>query len=533
MNEHADSGPRKTRRTSAIAIAAIAAVISAGPASAAPPSTAIGPSTTTAPYVLPIADGVRITSILTVGDSGSAANGYEMVGVPDGIGATVKDHKLLLYVNQELSDLQGIKRRHGQTGAFVSRWVVDPKTLKVQSGSDLIDPGVKYWDYPTGSLVTTGAQFADHAVQDLTFGRFCSGTLSAPGIFFNERSGLGYRGQIYFANEEDGDNGRTFGVTSNGQATALPRLSLFSKENSVPAANKTRTTLLIGQEDGPTDGSQLWVYAGTKQSNGSPLARAGLTNGLDYVLDAVNAAVTDDAGWRATYGKGVPGAVSLVEIPWNQTGALQNSQAKTSGLSLNRIEDGSWDPSHPNDYYFMTTQGGKSEGSGIDLRDGGGLWRLRFKNIDKPSDGATLTLLLDGSESFGATEPKLNKPDNVGIDRHGNILIQEDPGDNNHIARIVAYRIKDGALGVIARFDPKLFGQGATADPTRLTTDEESSGIVDTERILGKGTFLFDAQVHTAKGLPAGTGPGTVGEFVERGQILLLKVKNWNKVYGG
>jgi hypothetical protein len=142
-----------------------------------------------------------------------------------------------------------------------------------------------------------------------------------------------------------------------------------------------------------------------------------------------------------------------------------------------------------------------------------------------------LTLLLDGSESFGGTEPKLNSPDNVAIDRHGNILLQEDPGNRNHVSRIVAYRIKDGALGVVARFDPALFGPGATEDPTRLTIDEESSGIVDTERILGKGTFVFDAQVHTAKGLPVGTGPGTVAEFVERGQILVLKVNEWDEVY--
>ena len=39
------------------------------------------------------------------------------------------------------------------------------------------------------------------------------------------------------------------------------------------------------------------------------------------------------------------------------------------------------------------------------------------------------------------------------IDTHGNLLIQEDPGNVNHLARIVAYRISDGALGVVARFD--------------------------------------------------------------------------------
>ncbi|MDP9483479.1 MAG: DUF839 domain-containing protein [Chloroflexota bacterium] len=532
MHEHAQPRPRPTRRSSAIAIAAIAAVIGAGPVSAAPPSTATGPSTTTAPYVLPVADDVRITSLLTVGDSGAAANGYELVGIPDGLGATVKDHKLLLYANHELRDTAGIARRHGQTGAFVSRWIVDPKTLKVLHGSDLIDPGVRYWDYPSGTRVTSGARFADSAVQDATFGRFCGGTLSAPGVFYDKRSGSGYRGQIWFANEEDGDNGRTFAVTADGKTVALPRLSLFSKEDTVAAANRSKTTLVLGQEDGPNDGSQLWAYVGTKRRSGDPVQRAGLTNGLDYVIKAVNGAVTNDVLWRSTYAKGVPAPVNLVNVPWNQTGAAQNVQAQTLGLSLNRIEDGIWDPRHRNDFYFLTTEGGQSEGAGLDLRDGGGLWGLHFKNIDKPFAGATLTLLLDGSESFGGTEPKLNKPDNITLDRHGNILIQEDPGNNNHIARIVAYRVKDGALGVIARFDPALFGPGATDDPTRLTTDEESSGIVDTEQILGKGTFVFDAQVHTSKGLPTGTIAGTVGEFVERGQVLVLKVKDWDEVYG-
>ena len=357
LNEHHDVRARAGRRGLSIAIAAVAVVSIAAPVSAAPPTTATGPSTTTAPYVLPVADDVRITSLLTVGDGGSAANGYELVGIPDGLGATKKDGKLLLYANHELRDTQGIVRRHGQAGAFVSRWIVDPKTLKVVKGSDLIDPGVTYWDYPNGIPVTAGARFADLAAQDATFGRFCSATLSARGLFFDERSGRGYRGQIYFGNEEDGDNGRTFAVTADGKAVALPRLSLFSKENTVPAANRTRTTLVIGQEDGPGDGSQVWAYVGTKQWTGGPLERAGLTNGLDYVLHAVNAAVTNDAQWRSTYGKGVPGPVDLVNIPWSQTGLAQNTQAKTLGLSLNRVEDGIWDPRHRNDFYFVTTEG--------------------------------------------------------------------------------------------------------------------------------------------------------------------------------
>jgi hypothetical protein len=531
------TGSRWPRRTAALLTAAATVALAVTPAAAVSPTTSKGPSTSTMPYVLPVADGVRITSLLTVGDSGSAANGYEMVGIPDGLGITRIGGKTVVYMNQELRPTEGIARRHGQAGAFVSRYVIDPDTLKIKQGSDLIDPGVTYWDYPNGDPVTTSPRFADLSAQSLAFARFCSGTLSDPGVFFNERNGRGYPGQIWFANEENGDPGRVFGVTEDGKATMLPRLGLFSWENTVPADNRTDTTLVMGQEDGPGDGSQLWVYLGGKQKSGDAVTRAGLTNGLDYVFDAVNPAVSTDADWRTTYPKGTSGQVTLANIPWSLTGAAQNALAKTLGLNLNRIEDGHWDPESPNDFYFLTTEGGQKDGTGLDGRDGGGLWKLSFANIERPSLGATLTLLLDGSESLGSepatglAEPKMNKPDNMTVDDDGNILIQEDPGANNHIARIVAYRIEDGALAVVARFDPALFSPGANEDPNQLTIDEESSGIIAAERLLGRGMYLFDAQVHTTKNLPAGTGPNTVEELVQHGQLLVMKVRDWDAVY--
>lgn len=531
----------RTRTARGLAIATsvvLVALLSASSVVAVQPSsTSTGPSSATAPYVLPVADGVHITSLLTVNDAESASNGYELVGIPDGLGLSEQGGDLVLYMNHELRDTQGIARRHGQKGAFVSRWVIDPDTLEVVEGSDLIDPGVLFWDYPSGTYVTSGARFADAALQDATFGRFCSGTLSDEGLFYNKKSDRGYEGQIWFGNEEDGDIGRTFGVTEDGDATALPRLGLFQWENTIPAPNQSDTTLVMGQEDGPAgDVSQLWVYVGTKQATGTPVDRAGLTNGDDHVIDVVNQAVSTDTQFRATYDTGEAVPVRIVDNDWNQSGAAQNADALRDGLSLNRIEDGYWDPRNPNDFYFLTTEGGQNNGepsNSIDYRDGGGLWRLSWANIENPDAGATLTLLLDGSEDIGPGEARMHKPDNMAMDRFGNLLIQEDPGNVNHLARIVAYRIRDGALGVVARFDANLFSTGATADPNRLTTDEESSGIIDAEAFLGKGTFAFDAQVHTAKNLPAGTGAGTVQEYVENGQLLTLKVDNWNKVYRG
>jgi hypothetical protein len=188
----------RRRAATLIVVSALGLTAAMAGSAAAVEPTEMGPSTTTPSYVLPIADGVHITSLLTVGD-GAADNGYEMVGIPDGLGMIRQGANLVLYSNHELADspsVQGIVRRHGQAAAFVSRWVIDPVTLRFKEGADWINPGIQYYDYPTGTYVTSGARFADSTVQDLTFGRFCSGTLSDPDIFYNPATKAGYRGQI-------------------------------------------------------------------------------------------------------------------------------------------------------------------------------------------------------------------------------------------------------------------------------------------------------------------------------------------------
>ena len=212
------------KRLLVLITALVMVLVAVIPASAAS-GTARGPSTVTDPYILPVAPGVKITSLLTVADSGAAANGYELVGIPDGIGVARDGNRAIVYMNHELRDTQGIARRHGQPGAFASRLEINRRSLAVTSGSDLVDPGVQFWDYPSGTYVTSGARFADSAFQELTFGRWCSSTLSDPGLFYSESRRAGYRGQIYFGNEEDGDIGRTFGILTDGtdQGTASAR----------------------------------------------------------------------------------------------------------------------------------------------------------------------------------------------------------------------------------------------------------------------------------------------------------------------
>ncbi len=547
----------RTRAGAALALGAIAAL----PAQPAFAGTSTGPSTTKAPYVLPSTSGVDITSLLTVGDGG-ATDGTRMVGIPDGLGARQNGSKLTVLMNHELQATRGIARRHGQKGAFVSQWSLNPKTLEVESGRDFINPGVTYWDYPSqtfgsapsnnpASLLAGDPLVPAPAVnprdpsdlfpaQFAPFARFCSSSLTDPGQLYNKKTGRGYGDQVYFANEESGDEARLFGVDAQGNAKQLPRTGLFSWENTLAANTRSDDTVLMGMEDAAP--GQLWVYAGTKTASGDAFDKAGMTNGENYVLDvARNVTVDTDAEFRATYGKGTPVAVRANTVDWDSSGKRQNLDASTVGLTLNRIEDGAFDPKRPNDFYFLTTEGAPDAGAPAEQqRDGGGLWRLRFTDVRDPTAGAKLTLLLDGSEA-----PFLSKPDNMDLDSRGNILIQEDPGGNAALARIVAYRIKTGELKTIAQFDPALFAAApwngalpvvrtpANTTAPEATVDEESSGIIDVDDITtGGARYLFDAQVHRAYPTAGASGfaADAPGELVEFGQLLEMKV-DWDQVW--
>jgi hypothetical protein len=488
-------------------------MVSAAPAGALAP--AIGPSTSVSPYVLPANDAVTMTSLLTVDDGSRPDPDVDMVGIPDGLGAYRQGRNVVLLMNHEFVATAGEVHDHGERGAFVSRNVIDPVTGRVKETGDLIQD-VAYYDYVTGAYVATPTSGTPQ------FNRFCSGSLSDPGVLYDKGSKSGFRGQLYFGNEENNPEGRTFAVTNDGLATQLPRLGLFAWENTLVADTDDDETVVIGTDDNVS--GQLRIYVGEKQRKGSAVEKAGLTNGELHVLDVKDQAISTDAGYRTAYGAGQEVPVKANQVDWDATGAAQETEAVARGLTLNRIEDGAFDPKHPNDFYFLTTEGGDTTSVENDpvtgtpiTRDGGGLWRLRFADVSKPSAGMTLELLLDGSEA-----PYLNKPDNMDIDKLGHLLIQEDPGGNAHLARVLAYEISSGDIATLAEFDPARFASGATGYPA--TIDEESSGIIDVADLMGRGTFLLDAQVHSSAGLSDPT------RQVEHGQLLKMKV-NWRGLF--
>ncbi len=468
----------------------------------------IGPSTSQPTYIVPVAAGVETVAILTVGDT---VNGYKMVGIPDGMGAYDNGNgTFTLLMNHEIGTTAppnpqplGVVRAHGQAGAFVSEWNINKtaNNLVVNSGKD----------FANTVQVTTGTNLML---------RLCSGDLAAPTAFFNANTGLGSQSRIYLAGEEVGPGGRAFGFVANpgGSQTAfeLPSLGKFSWENAVANPFAQDKTVVIGTDDA-TPG-QVYMYVGTKKSTGNEVEKAGLTGGITYGLrvsgfDVGVARLEDRANPYGLTKNGPAGTFTMFGL--NNSNPLDSvlgtdldTLSDAAGVAeFLRPEDGAWDPNSPSDFYFVTTDRFDTIKAGVPGNQIGRsrLWRMRYSDIANPEAGGSLSLLLDGTEGHQMF-------DNMTVSKDGRILIQEDPGGQDYIAKIWEYTISSGAARVVAEHNTALFGVGA---PGFLTRDEESSGIIDASDLLGDDWFLINVQAHTNSG---------DAETVERGQLLAIRV---------
>lgn len=439
-----------------------------------------GPNSSQAPYLETTIPGGLHTSILTVGDS---VGTYKMCGLPDGLGAYDNGNgTFTLLMNHEMSNAVGVTRAHGSKGAFVSKWVVNKNDLSFVSGGDLVK-NVKLWKTATNSFKDTTT----------SFNRFCAGDLPLVSAFYNAATGLGTQERIFMNGEEAGAEGRAFGHIATGANAGttyeLPYLGKFSWENSIASPYASNKTIVAGTDDA-TPG-EVYFYIGTKTNTGTEIDKAGLTGGKLYGVKVT--------GLTTEVSTGIPAANTAFTLAdlgqvQNTTGAaLQTASTAASVTKFLRPEDGAWDPSNPNDFYFVTTNSFTAPSR---------LWKLHFTDINTPETGGTITAVLDGTEG-----PKMM--DNMVIDKFGHILIQEDPGNQTYLAKIWQYTIATDVVKLIASHDANLFLTGGT---NYLTQDEESSGIIDMQDILGAGMFIYADQAHYSK----------PGQLVEGGQLLAM-----------
>jgi hypothetical protein len=296
-----------------------------------------------------------------------------------------------------------------------------------------------------------------------------------------------------------GNRRPSVGTSAQRHELPAPRLGRFSWENSVANPASSDKTIVAGTDDS-TPG-QVYIYVGTKTSSGSPVDKAGLTNGSLYGVKVNNVAVENRELGIAS---GTQFSLFNLGNVQNMTGTQLQTASTSNGVSeFLRPEDGAWDPSNPNDFYFVTTDRFDTVKSGTGTTVGRSrLYRLHFFNIADPAAGGVIDTVLDGTEAQ-------QMMDNIGINDRGQIMIQEDVGNNEHIGKVWRYSIAEDTLNLTAEHDPNRFITGA---PDFLTQDEESSGIIDVSDILGEGWFLLDVQAHYSLG----------GELVEGGQLLAL-----------
>jgi hypothetical protein len=482
------------RKTFVAALLISAAVTAAAFAAG---STQTGPSSSLAPYVLPSQDGVRVISLLTVGDS---VDGYRMVGIPDGLGAyESRPGTFTVLMNHEIAVGQGAVRDHGANGAFVSHWVVEDKSLEVASGRDHI-VRVATWNTATSGY--------NPPAKGVAIGRLCSATLAPREAFYDKRSGTGYKPPLFLSGEEVGNEGRAFAHAEGGISWELASLGKFSWENAAANPATGRKTVVFGTDDTSPTG-QVYIYVGEKKATGNPAERAGLTGGKLYGIKVPGSAIEP-------VNTGVPSGTPFTAADLGDVKNLTGAQIETASdaaqvTEWQRPEDASWDPKHPNDLYFAITSSFTTQSK---------LYRLRFTDPANPAAGGRVDQLLDGTETGGTAE-RLHMLDNLTVDARGNVMLQEDPGNQPYLARIWQYDIKRDALTEVATFDPALFTPGAA---NFVTQDEESSGIIDASDILGQGWYLLDAQVHKTNPDP---------ELVEYGQLLALFVPGGGLLAGG
>jgi hypothetical protein len=493
-----------------------------------------GPSSTRTSYQVPYnaASGVvrNITSIVSTLDlvptTGALATPFEIAGILDGLGAYDNGNgTVTVLASHEINTAQGVVRRHGARGTFVSELILDKNTLQVISAQDLIH-----------TFVLDGVDRNVANNNAIALGRFCSSDLPAVSAFFNPATGLGTQERVFMCGEEFTPTSQAVAAVATGaekgRAYILPAFNLATNGSGVNARGSWENllanplpqdlTVVVSTNDGGTGimNGTLNVYVGEKQATGNVVERAGLMNGQNYILGVV----------------GNP--AEIVNTTTRQTNITSGTRftlnLNAAGTTFSRPEDGAWDPLNPTDFYFVTTDRiDTATNTGTNQTVGASgpsnqagrsrLWRLRFDDVTKPLLGGVIDLLIDGSKNG----VKVNMLDNMCVGDEGMIYLTEDPGNSTYLGKTYAYDpITDQLVG-LTKFDSARWGDLAVNGGTPGATlphsnDKEISGIIDVTSMFphadDERVLLFDIQDHSSN-------PGVASaSSVEGGQLLLMRV---------
>ena len=356
------------------------------------------------------------------------------------------------------------------------------------------------------------------------FNRFCSGDLPKISALYNAATGLGTKARIYMHGEEGGATGYQLGTVVTGpdagKSYALGKFNLSTNgsglsgvgawENALASPYPQNKTVVIANSDGGTGimTNAVAVYVGTKQTTGSEVDKAGLTNGaLKFVNVAGNPVEIVNNATRAT----------------NIVSGSRFTLSGTTSTTFSRPEDAAWNPLDRNQYYFVTTDQLDQASDGVGVQVGQTrLWRLTFDDIRNPDLGGKIDLLINGRVVNGE---KVNMFDNIAVnEKTGVIVVLEDVGNAAHNGKVWLYDPSTDALVRVAHHDQARFGDLNLPATAPFSQDEETSGVIDVSSIFGPGTYLTSDQAHYLINAANPRGFSNPDELVEGGQLIVMRI---------
>jgi len=447
------------------AVGVIAAAVFGLVATAASPP---GFKTAKRPYLVPLEPGVVVDPIISTGDT---VDGYQMSGIPDGLGAYKDSGNLQVLSNHELG--QTFPGNPAGVDARISKYTLNDKTHGVISATYLFN----------------GSE---------GFERFCSATLE-------KVNGTPY----YFTGEEAinaGHDGSSIVMNARtGEWTETPWFGHIQHENIVPV-ERIRKFMIVTTDDDFRVGSPSLLLAYIADSFDDALS-GDPAHGSLYVWKASNPA---DTPATITEGDTISGEfVPLTQAENANSSAIKTAAAAKGAFRFSRLEDAAVAQQTAGRVFFADT--GKSG----DVSDTGRIYQL---DID-PSDPtkASLTFLLD------STTHGFANPDNLDTSAHSLVFLEDREAPfRAQYGRVLVYDLKDKTLRAVARVDPT---------PPILPGAWEATGVINAQTLLGNNWWLVNVQAHNQSApQPGPTAPGAQPTpntaSGEDGQLLALYVPN-------
>lgn len=478
------------------------------------------------PYAVAVSPDYAIQPLLSVGDqvpnTSDPSKTYQMVGIPDGLGATKgRGNSTVLFMSHEFGNTVTSEPNIGgpqQRGAFVSRFILD-KDGSVVSGERAYNKVVNE---------ETGVVLPPAEVGNLTpgFGRFCSSSLS-----FRE---AGFDRPIYFANEESGPGaafdpkGALLWAVFDNEIHSLVKHGRFAWENALVRPDAGEWTVVMGMEDGPASlDNQLYMYVGKKdrRRGASVLSRNGLDTGKLYVFVSDTPGATGEdtftSGSIVGHWEELPDQTSVDQPTLEmQTDAVNPTGVNgPGGFTFVRVEDGAWSKTDKNKFYFVTTGSGPAATGNV-------LGRTYQVDFDKHNIlGTTKLTIIYNADTVAAAGGDIGfAPDNIDVSKDY-LMIQEDGTTQSRVeygkrardGSIWRHDLKNGfAAKRIVELNPPGTARIAPANPPTVGPGIwETSGIIDASSFFGKDSWLFVVQAHSPSLAPA-------ANTVEDGQLLLM-----------